>query len=697
MNTLDSRLIRLALLASLALLWLNYLLTARWAAVEGSLHGPKEPWFVAALLVATAFMFRRGQAPMRWPGSLGHFAAIAGITALGAAFLVWMPLSSWHQVPFLDNWPSRYQATLDLVSAIDAGTLAGWQWSFLGGYHTSSDVTVSLGLLAWIPIKLLGPAVGFHLLHLLLFLAVPALVWLDLKVADDDSSGLAPAAAGWAAWIACGYSYFLLRSGDTNSLAGVVTMYAAVVGAHASRRRRPWGAFLLVTSLVLTNYSHAGFFLYGLVFLALDAALNRDGHGAARLVIAALVSLVAALPLTWEAWRYPAYFTVNNVVYSTPPAIDWISVARKVFYNVELLWLPGRWFNDYTGLAYVLLPLAAVVAWRDKTRLRFYGIGVLAVFALTRLDDPHFGYAFIRPIHLFPLFVAPLVALWTSRLSPGRVASAALVVVFALQVQVWWKTVPHVTSVEAAHPALVERVRNAPGALVLVENNPHRNMSMDPGPRLERSKFGIHFEPLLAARTERRLYAGYWDGWQWNPWKGQTVAGGTFMGRGLPSTPHDEFVAEMQRWGVVSLLVWSGTTRRYLEQDARFEPVWQDADWTEFRLHDADTREVTVPRGTAKLSGRALTGATISLDGVTQGDPVVVRTNYFPAWTATAQVAADARPVTLRSAAGQLAFDAPCSGACEVRLDYPRRQGLIWLALLAVIAGVWAAGRNRAA
>jgi hypothetical protein len=44
---------RVALLATLAITWLNYLLTSRWAHVPGSIHGAKEPWFVAALIVAT--------------------------------------------------------------------------------------------------------------------------------------------------------------------------------------------------------------------------------------------------------------------------------------------------------------------------------------------------------------------------------------------------------------------------------------------------------------------------------------------------------------------------------------------------------------------------------------------------------------------------------------------------------------------
>jgi hypothetical protein len=48
-----------ALWGSLLMVWLNFLLTARWAHIPGSLHGPKRPWFLAALTITTTLAFRR--------------------------------------------------------------------------------------------------------------------------------------------------------------------------------------------------------------------------------------------------------------------------------------------------------------------------------------------------------------------------------------------------------------------------------------------------------------------------------------------------------------------------------------------------------------------------------------------------------------------------------------------------------------
>ncbi len=691
----------IALAVSLGVLWLNLLLTGRWAAVDGSINGPKRPWFVAALVAATVLCVWHLWQPAdrtrdRGEGTLGPWSArlvaLAGVAFLGGCFfVVWFPPATWSQIPFLDNWPSRYQATLDLVSLIDHGTLAGWQWHFLGGYHSSSDITVSLGLLAYLPMKLLGDAPGFHLFHLFLMAAVPALIWLDLSLDDTTarSRGIALVAAGVGGLLTASYSYFLFRSGDTNSLAGVVTAFAALVGAHAARRRCWWGTPLLVVGLTLAEYSHAAFFIYAGLFLALDALVARDWRSGARAGVALLAAMVAALPLTWESWRYPAFFDYNNVRYAASAGFDLSEFVHKLWYNVELLWLPGRRFNDFTGLTLALLPVAAVLALVDRTRVRFHAWALIGAVALVRLDDAQFGYAFIRPIYMYVVFLAPVLAALVVRYVPSRRLAWSLLATCAIYTQVWYHEVPHIPNIRAFDSSLVDRVAQADGALVLVENNPHRNMDADPGGKTAPSRFGVHFEPLLAAATGRRLYAGYWDGWQWNPWKGQLVAGGTFMGRALGSTPHDAFAAEMRRWGVVNLFVWSGPTQRYLDADPRFAPVWREGAWTEYRFADADPRGATVEHGQATVAETTPIGAEVVLSGVTRGEPVVVRTNFYPAWTARA----NGQPVALEDDGGQLAFRAPCDGDCRVTLAYPTRPLLVWLALAAMAGGIVVATR----
>lgn len=682
-----------ALRASAVIWWANFLLSTRWAQIPGSLHGPKRPWFVAALVAYTLAVWWRQPAVESQPRSsllsARESAALAacGSGLLACAFLTWFPLHTWSMVPFLDDWVPRFQSTREFVHWANLGWLAGWQWDFLGGYHTSSDVTQSLGLLGYVPMTLLGDTVGFHVLHAVLFAAIPWLVARDLSLGGMDRPTRL-IAAGSTALLAANYSYFLVRSGDTNSLAGAVLTLATIVAAHAARHGHRWAAPALVSALLAVAYSHAGSFMYAVCYLLLDAAVCRSWRAAVLALGAAGVAQVAALPMTWESWRYPALFHFNNLYLEPPAFINWPALARKIFYNVELLWMPNRWFNDYGGLALVLLPVTVTVAVVDRSRVRFHAIAAVLTVGLMRLNDPHFGYVFIRPIHMFVIFLAPVVALAVTRYARSRLGAWTLAATVALYVQIWWQPVPHVRSLRDFNAALVERVTTASGGLVLVENNPHRNTTSAPGGVTAPSRFGNHFESLLAWETGRRLYAGYWDGWQWNPWRGQMLGGGTWIGAAIGDVSPIAFHAELDRWGVLELFVWSPASTEYFRADPRYQSVWTDGVWTQFTRTGGDGRSVTVRAGEASLEQRSVGGARVHLARAREGDTVVVRTHFHPAWTARVGAA----PVPLRDEGGQLAFDAPCD-SCDVMLEYPRRIALWYLAVATWMVGMVVAAR----
>jgi hypothetical protein len=42
-------------------------------------------------------------------------------------------------IPFLDNFPGRFQSTVDGIALLMRAALVGWQWHYLGGYQLSSD------------------------------------------------------------------------------------------------------------------------------------------------------------------------------------------------------------------------------------------------------------------------------------------------------------------------------------------------------------------------------------------------------------------------------------------------------------------------------------------------------------------------------------------------------------------------------
>src|SRR4051812_22855690 len=253
---------RVALLVSLALLWLNFALTTRWAHIDGSINGPKRPFFFVALTAATASALvglrRPGRAEMS--RAAARAVAAAGLAILAVCFVRWFPLRTWTQIPFLDDWPIRYQSAVDMMRLLTTGAFTGWEWRFHGGYHSSSDAPQGLGTLTFLPMRLFGPALGFHVAHALLFAALPLLVWRDLSLDAPRGDRVAAAAAGLTALFSTGYGYFLIRSGDTNSLGGVVMVMLTMLGAHAARHGRRWGAWTLVCGLTATVYAHPGFF-----------------------------------------------------------------------------------------------------------------------------------------------------------------------------------------------------------------------------------------------------------------------------------------------------------------------------------------------------------------------------------------------------------------------------------------------------
>jgi hypothetical protein len=68
---------------------------------------------------------------------------------------------------------------------------------------------------------------------------------------------------------------------------------------------------------------------------------------------------------------------------------------------------------------------------------------------------------------------------------------------------------------------------------------------------------------------------------------------------------------------------------------------------------------------------------------------VIVRTNFYPAWRATA----GGRDLVLLDRGGQLAFTAPADGDFTIRLEYPRYRGLSLTALFALLLGAWMLSR----
>jgi hypothetical protein len=155
-------------------------------------------------------------------------------------------------------------------------------------------------------------------------------------------------------------------------------------------------------------------------------------------------------------------------------------------------------------------------------------------------------------------------------------------------------------------------------------------------------------------------------------------------GRSLDDIPETEVITELRRWGIRDVLVWSPAAREFFARSSHFSRVWGSGDWEHFALAQADTRPVVTENGSGTLDNLDPLGGRVVLKDVAAGAQAVVRTNYYPVWSARVE----SLEVPLFAVDGQLAFRAPRSGSYEVRLDYPRRVGVMIGAGIALCAGL---------
>jgi hypothetical protein len=449
------------------------------------------------------------------------------------------------------------------------------------------------------------------------------------------------------------------------------------------RQHRRLGFTTLVAALSLTAFAHLGFFSYAVVLLVVEAVYyggaSRVWQGARPAAAAVALALVVSLPVTFELFRYPSEFNFNNVLYERP-SIDWFDLARRIGYNVDVLVSPARWFSDTTKL---FGPLVLLVAWRREGREGFYAWAAIVAVAMGLLNVPQAGYVFARPASLLLILTPVALAAFITSRSANSWQAAALAALVILTIPIAGGfAVPHQPSVHAFAPGLVERIRRADGALVLLENNPHRGVTV--GGQTARSLYGTHYEALVPAATGKRLYAGYWDGWQWTPFRGEMLAGGGWQGHVLGPADRDAFVAEMTKWGVRNLFVWTDTAKGLISSWPEFEPVWSDGPWRQFVLRDApaDPSSVVTSTGRGELIDRDALGGIVRLTSARKAERVVVRTHFHPSW----RVFGPRGEISAAAVDGQLAFETPADGDYDVRLVYPARRGL--LAMSGIVLGL---------
>ena len=250
--------------------------------------------------------------------------------------------------------------------------------------------------------------------------------------------------------------------------------------------------------LTLALYTHAAFFVYAVIYLTIEAIYFRDRPRvrAACRRDRALGRRRAADALGIAALPGLRQLQQHGLQPGRPYRLG--RFARSVYYNVEILALPHRWFNDYRSVNNVWLPVLAVSAvLPGRSRTSFYAWMAVVTQLLLRVNTPEAGAMFDRIQHMFPLLTAPALAGFVLRCGGTRTLATALLVPLALMCR--RPSRRSGTSRICAH-SIRGSSNGSPssdGNMILVEVSPHRDMDSHPTRRTPTTPFDVHFEGLL--------------------------------------------------------------------------------------------------------------------------------------------------------------------------------------------------------
>ena len=112
------------------------------------------PWMAQALvhhrthrsLHLMIVSWRRIGGPVVVGRSVSIALLVSGGAVLVNSLLSRLPPSTWLQIPFRDDWTPLFQHAVSGVELMRRGVVVGWNWWFLGGYPTSTDIAQNLRL-----------------------------------------------------------------------------------------------------------------------------------------------------------------------------------------------------------------------------------------------------------------------------------------------------------------------------------------------------------------------------------------------------------------------------------------------------------------------------------------------------------------------------------------------------------------------
>lgn len=606
-------------------------------------------------------------------------------------FLKKFPLDSFSSLIFQDDFTSLYAASLRSSRMLAEGSLFGWDNRLLGGYPTVSDINFNLGLFLGPFYLLFHPPLAYHLFIFLLVLLFPCLVygaarpfWKEKEIA---------AVSFWiASFFAVSFFRNILLWGNIDNLLGVdLFLLFWIVFLRCGSKKSFFGLAVL---LILLAYAHLSYFLYalGLVGLSFFAPLHRKR--AFSFCLVGLVILLACSSYALHLLRDPELFNFNAKRYQPAP-LTVERASQQSIRTISSLTQSRAWFTagyegvhggNYGAAAILFLPFLLFLFWADRHSRLLILFFLLVLFVLPLKTA--LGLALKRVYFLIPVLLSLLLSRGIFLFSKKGIVSVFLMVPSLLVGTVGipsTRPVPYQPTLASFFPSLYQRLVSLEGHTLFletqalwIESNDGKKGEVFPGPH-------VHMEMLLALETGKRFLAHGKDGYPFTIYRDTCLMSGIWKGNFLESYAAEEVNPFLKKWGVLYVIVWSQTAKRFLSSYPDFyEKVWEESPWAIFRFKEADSRSVDLSTGKGEMIEEKYTRVTVRLTGVRRGEEAVLRMNAHPRFHAVF----DGKPLPLYSREGQIAFKIPKEGDLTVTLFYPRYLlfSLVGLGALSIAA-----------
>lgn len=614
---------------------------------------------------------------------------------VAAYLLAIFPPRTFGDLIFYDDYLARYSISARGWDMLAQGGVFGWEDRCLGGYHTAADINRNF-IFFMLPVMAAGGRIAFHLMIVSSCCIFPLGVYWYTGIACGRRSG---ANAGMLVAVLFMLSFFdnILDWGMLDVFVAITLSVFCMLFFELLAQGRRYAAVLLMVSLALLQYAHLVIFVLTCATLVLQALLRGGKPLRVKMALVFAGVVLMTLPQTVYYVKYYRYFIRHLEVFDPVR-----QAAHPPFANLYQAFGSLDGFRD-AGLEFkvlvmyaALLPLILRSASSRDARMRAIACSGAVLAAGAVLGTELISYLFLRASYLLPLFIAVFCGCRASKCGVHRAAFllqcvALMLLLFSMAFAP--RMFPTIRHIRDFRPALYAKMEAMDDDVMVFESVAAWHLlglsykvegvrEADVSPPAH-----VHMELELARSLDKKLLCAIEDGYHPSVYRGNAIIAGTFRGRPLTRVGVGEVEDMLCRWGIRHLILWSTLAKDYFSgHPEHFTEIWRDGAFSIFRYRRDAACAAAPVEEKARIVEETYFTKRIALQDVAEGEQIVLRCNYFPAW----KVSWNGQACPTHDERGQLAFRAPASGSYIVSLAFPRYAGLSVLALIALAIGIGA-------